>query len=144
MEQPFPTRNTSTPKTGPITVQDIREWAREMENGDVIKLMQENIDDNVEWTLSTPANGPLGKTSPTAGVYTSRDQVFEGIMAPHAEHLTDEPIKFELIDCFIQPSGLNDPAERHLTKAVLEIKESAVLKNSGKDWVNYCVHNAFR
>lgn len=38
---------------------------------------------------------------------------------------------------YTQPSESNDPGERHITKAVVEMKETATLKKTGKQWDNY-------
>ncbi|KAG8842677.1 hypothetical protein FRB96_004830 [Tulasnella sp. 330] len=88
---------------------DIRAWFTEVQNGtktfqDVFK---ERVADNVEWTVTCPGDGPLGKTTPIA------------------------------VDILVQPSENNDPSERHLTKAVVEWHGTGTLKKNGKGWDNY-------
>ncbi|KAG8870328.1 hypothetical protein FRB98_001735 [Tulasnella sp. 332] len=52
------------------------------------------------------------------------------------------PINFEIIDVFVQPAELNEASERHRTKAVVEMKGSAVLKSNGKKWNNHFAYVA--
>ncbi|KAG8843579.1 hypothetical protein FRB96_003904 [Tulasnella sp. 330] len=73
-------------KSSPITVDDVRNWAQEMVNGNMHKLLKENVDEN--------------------------------------------------------PAELNEASERHRTKAVVEMKGSAVLKSNGKKWNNYFAYVA--
>lgn len=49
-------------------------------------------------------------------------------------------------DVIVQPSEQNDPSERHLTKAVILMKGTAVLKKTGGEWENHysCVLTAAR
>ncbi|KAG9011265.1 hypothetical protein FRB94_003273 [Tulasnella sp. JGI-2019a] len=127
-------------KPSGITLEDVRKWAKDMENWNLKRLFEETFDENVEWTFSSPSDGPLGQTSPVSGVYTSREQVMKHIVTPIMARFVEPRFKYELIDLFIQPSEMNDPAERHLTKAVVELKASGVLKKNRQDWVNYIAY----
>ncbi|KAG9013200.1 hypothetical protein FRB94_003270 [Tulasnella sp. JGI-2019a] len=140
MAQSLSTQEIPSLKHSPVTLDEVRNWSMEMVNGNVMKLLQENVDENVEWTFSPPADGPLGKTYPTAGVYTSRDHVLKEAMMPLLARFVEPRIDFELIDLFLQPSEMNDPSERHLTKAVVQLKGSAILKKNGQGWNNYTAY----
>ncbi|KAG8998003.1 hypothetical protein FRB94_010790 [Tulasnella sp. JGI-2019a] len=118
-----------------ITTEDVRTWFRGLENAqDTLKVMQQYVDENVVWTISTSADGPLGKTTPISGTYDSREAFVKGAMAPLLPLFTDG-IHLSLTDVIVQPSENNDPSDRHLTKAVVEMKGTATMK-SGKDWNN--------
>ncbi|KAG9011262.1 hypothetical protein FRB93_003063 [Tulasnella sp. JGI-2019a] len=160
MAQSLSTQEIPSLKHSPVTLDEVRNWSMEMVNGNVMKLLQENVDENVEWTFSPPADGPLGKTYPTAGVYTSRDHVLKEAMMPLLARFVEPRIDFELsrspsaqaaasfmslifstaVDLFLQPSEMNDPSERHLTKAVVQLKGSAILKKNGQGWNNYTAY----
>ncbi|KAG8845629.1 hypothetical protein FRB96_002315 [Tulasnella sp. 330] len=126
--------------TEPITVEQLHFWAKEMENGNLARVLQEEVDENVESMFSSPADGPLGKTSPTSGwrVYYSRS-AHEGRDGATLRSLClAHAIKLVLytVDILIQPPEMNPPSERHMTKAVFEMKSSATLKSTRKGWTN--------
>lgn len=53
--------------TGPITLSELREHFKVLENEGLTRMFEEHVDENVEWTITSPADGPLGKTVPNAG-----------------------------------------------------------------------------
>ncbi|KAG9011264.1 hypothetical protein FRB93_003065 [Tulasnella sp. JGI-2019a] len=67
MAQSLATQEIPSMKSSPITLEYLRGVAKDMENGHMARVHQECIDENVEWTFSPPADGPLGKTHPIAG-----------------------------------------------------------------------------
>ncbi|KAG8871834.1 hypothetical protein FRB98_000468 [Tulasnella sp. 332] len=139
MSQSLSTQITPSLKPSPISVEDVRSWTKVMEGGNWSKLMQDSVDAKVEWMHISPADGPLGKTTPVSGVYNSGEEVIEQALRPILAQFVDSHIKFEILDVFIQPSEMNDASERHLTKAVFEMKGSAIMKKNGKGWNNYYV-----
>ncbi|KAG9011263.1 hypothetical protein FRB94_003271 [Tulasnella sp. JGI-2019a] len=140
MAQSLATQEIASLKSNLVTLEDVRGLAKDMENGNMKRVFEECIDENVEWTFSPPADGTLGKTHPLAGVYTSRDQVLNEALAPFHARFTERWLKFETMDIFFQPSQMNDPSEHHLTKATLQMKGSAVLKKNGQNW---CTHSVY-
>ncbi|KAG9013202.1 hypothetical protein FRB94_003272 [Tulasnella sp. JGI-2019a] len=140
MAQSLATQEIPSMKSSPITLEYLRGVAKDMENGHMARVHQECIDENVEWTFSPPADGPLGKTHPIAGVYSSRDQVINDAWAPLFTRFVEPRLKFEIADIFLQPPEMNDPSERHLTKATVQLKMSAVLKKNGQDWCSHSVY----
>jgi len=121
----------------PITLEDVRQFTQEMESGNIAKLVEETFDENIEWEPAPPYAQDLEKPSLTGA---SRVQIAREARAPLIARFVDPEIKFETVDICIQPPELNDPSERHLTKAVVQMKGSAVLKKSGKNWTNYSAH----
>jgi len=115
---------------GRITESDIRAWFQGMPDGlpTSMKLIAEYIDENVEWTLTCTGDGPLGKTSPIAGVYRSRDDWVKGVVVPLNAVFT-EPLKFTLADVTIQSTEASGSSD--ITKAVVEIKSSSIVKKTG-------------
>ncbi|KAG8873073.1 hypothetical protein FRB98_009212 [Tulasnella sp. 332] len=93
----------------PFTASEIRAWFTDIQNGTRTfrDVMEEHVDENVEWTVTCPGDGDLGKTTPIA------------------------------VDVLVQPSENNEPSERHLTKAVVEWHGTGTLKKSSKGWDNY-------
>ncbi|KAG8842659.1 hypothetical protein FRB96_004934 [Tulasnella sp. 330] len=123
-------------KASPITATHVRTWFKGMENAtDAPKVLQEHVDENVEWMVINPGDGPLGKTTPIAGLYHSREEFMKGALFPLIAPFKDG-IKMEIIDVFVQPSEHNDDSQRGITKALVQMKGTAMMKNS-KGWNNY-------
>ncbi|KAG8988967.1 hypothetical protein FRB94_014790 [Tulasnella sp. JGI-2019a] len=127
--------------TNPLTASEIRGWFTDIQNGDKTfgELMQQHVDENVEWTVTCPGDGPLGKTTPIAGVYHSREAFSKSTMGPGGlfSKLTEGIKVKEVIDVLVQPSQCSNPSECHLTKAVVEWHGTGTIKKTGKGWDNY-------
>jgi len=101
----------------------------------------EHVDENVDLTIIRDPNGPMGKTTWIAGRYRGwRGHMMESIMPLWS--LFVEPIKYTLVDVIAQPSGENDPSERHLTKAVILLKGTATLRKTGGEWENHYAYDS--
>ncbi|KAG8994761.1 hypothetical protein FRB94_012578 [Tulasnella sp. JGI-2019a] len=123
-----PAKNTSS-----ITTADVRTWLQSIEVG---HGAPDYLSEDVEWMTSCPTDGPMGQTSPTSGVFRGKKALLEGHFLPLWSRFIETP-QYKFVDVFVQPSEMNDPSERHLTKSVIEMKSTGVLKSNGKDWVNY-------
>lgn len=62
----------SSSSSNSITAADVREWFSAAERGETRTFFMEHVDENVHWTVTTPADGPLGKTTPIAGEWRNR------------------------------------------------------------------------
>jgi len=119
--------------SSPITAADVRAWFKGMENAtDAPKVLQDHVAQDVEWMVICPGDGPLGKTTPIAGLHHTQDDFKKGTLFPMMS-LFESGVKMEIVDVFVQPSENNEASQRGITKAVVEMKGTAVMKN-GKGW----------
>ncbi|KAG8989935.1 hypothetical protein FRB95_004994 [Tulasnella sp. JGI-2019a] len=125
----------SAKNASPIASTDVRTWLQDLESGTALGW-KDRMDDDIEWMSTCPADGPLGQTCPTSGVFRGKDSTIKDLFMPMWARFIEKP-KYEFTDIFVQPSEMNDPSERHLTKAVIEMKATGIMKSNGKDWVNY-------
>lgn len=83
----------------------------------------QHVDENVNWTVSTPATGPQGKTTPFSGICTSRKQFIEEVLIPLNGYFRDDsPLKMEISEFyfeiikFIHSWKISDTTPTHLSK----------------------------
>lgn len=55
--------------SNPLTASEIRAWFSDIQAGTKTfrDVMEEHVDESVEWTVTCPGDGDLGKTTPIAG-----------------------------------------------------------------------------
>ncbi|KAG9033016.1 hypothetical protein FRB95_000678 [Tulasnella sp. JGI-2019a] len=89
MSQSHATQDLPSLHPSGVTMDDLRGWAKDMENWNVMEILREDVDENVEWTYTAPADGPLGNTTPTGGVHHSPTEVWDGAIGPIVGQFTE-------------------------------------------------------
>lgn len=63
----------SQSRENPMTVEEMRTQFKDLENEGLFCMLQKHCDENIEWMITRPDDGEMGKTIASAGEPTSPD-----------------------------------------------------------------------